>query len=255
ESLLVHTYRRNTGIQFTEVLSFLYNTFDFSIFSLKITISYNFIYQIILISSFLALIYLREDEYITKFRALSWSLSFTILLTILMHRGNISNWAWATPLLIIYVFSKQRKNILDHNYPLIIFIVVFYTMFLIAAFYYNNTINYSIFQSYSDIPNIEDQIKYQHLFSITSPLLNFLALAPPIFAIIFSLKKYRSFIMILTLWLPFLDMEADMLIRLQFNVLIFQTYLFYVYVFIRIATIIYLCEYIIRKSKKFELRF
>lgn len=249
KSIMVHASRRNTGVQFTNLVPFLFTDINLNIFGLIIPISYNFIVQLLILGIF-SFYFLLSKNRIEKKDGILWALIYLILLPLLMYRGNVGNWAWTSPFLIIYVFYN-RSNFLEKNKKLIIFTLVGYICVIVSGFIYTNTIPFSIFSTYANMPNIEYLIDNDKLFTVGLPLLLVMILSYPISGIIFLRKKNRSIILAIIGFMNFTDPEIYYFM-LKFWGQIDWLIISELYLIIRIALILYMTHFV--HSNKEDLR-
>ncbi|MHA1821277.1 MAG: ArnT family glycosyltransferase [Promethearchaeota archaeon] len=272
-SLLIHTYRRNTGISFTQLVPFLFNKISFNInpplinVAIHLELSFNFILQL---GIFLILFYvlirvlnkwaiysglgrfinatlsdqnqneehshpnihekktinpdktdlhqtpnsentmghqtayeqeddLKELEDLLDWTALfssNWAIIFFLFLLIIMWRGNIDNWAWMTPFLIISLFHKSSIIYNPKKSLKIFFILYFFYLVLLEILFLNNYHNFpfNIFMSYSQMTFNGNNAEYYYmnkLYYVVSPAQIIYYLAP--FLAVFNILVYTSY--------------------------------------------------------------
>ncbi|MHA1821354.1 MAG: glycosyltransferase family 39 protein [Promethearchaeota archaeon] len=198
-----------------------------------------------------------EDKVNFKARAdifgIKYALLFTLSLTIIMNRGNISNWIWLSPLLLIF-FSRELEKWIENKERILLYTVIIYFLLIIAGYIYTYQMPFNVFQSYEQMENVEELIQNEHLFYFKTPVIELIIVLFILGGAIFIQKGYHLWIFSIICFLnisdPFMsgiisDMNETIGLIYPWNII------FYIYLIIRdVLIIIMILE--IYKDKQFN---
>ena len=153
-------------ILYDSIFDFEYVNFSIPEFGIErplvsFSISYMFVIQLICLITITLVIFHQQDssDTVLKMNVFYWALGYYLLLSVLMNRGNIANFAWASPFLLICNYKNVEKIHLDKKKLISILPLLYYVMIIFIFIEYQKH-PFTVFQNWRDMNAITDLENY-----------------------------------------------------------------------------------------------